>query len=56
MEPVLDEVVLDVRVDLELAFPLACRSLDSVGEDRLSASIREKALPLVREALSPSRK
>jgi Rnl2 family RNA ligase len=56
VDPVLDEVVLDVRVDLELAFPLACRSLDPAGEDRLSASIREKALPLVREALAQSRK
>ncbi len=55
-EPVLDEVVLDVRVDLELAFPLAVRSLDSAGEEHLSARIRERALPLVREALSPSQK
>jgi hypothetical protein len=56
VEPVLDEVVLDVRVDLELAFPLACRSLDPAGEDQLSAHIREKALPLVREALSVPRR
>ncbi|MCP3141940.1 RNA ligase family protein [Pyxidicoccus xibeiensis] len=44
---VLDEVVLDVRVDLELAFPLACRSLDPADEERLSAHIRERAVPLV---------
>ncbi|MDC0711763.1 RNA ligase family protein [Stigmatella sp. ncwal1] len=53
---VLDEVVLDVRVDLELAFPLACRSLAPSGEDRLSVSIRAKALPLVRAALSTPQK
>lgn len=56
VEPVLDEVMLDVRVDLELAFPLAYRSLDAAGEETLSARIREKALPLVREALAPLRK
>lgn len=50
---VLDEVVLDVRVDLELAFPLACRSLDTDGEEHLSARIRERALPLVQAALGP---
>jgi Rnl2 family RNA ligase len=47
---VLDEVVLDVRVDLELAFPLACRLLDSADEERLSGHIRARALPLVQHA------
>ena len=50
---ILDEVILDVRVDLELAFPLASRSLDLAGEDRLSACIREHALPLVQKTLHP---
>ena len=50
---VLDEVVLDVRVDLELAFPLTCRLLDAAGEDHLSARIRQLALPLVQEATRP---
>jgi Rnl2 family RNA ligase len=48
---ILDEVVLDVRVDLELAFPLACRSLDTAEEEHLSAHIRECALPLVQTSL-----
>ncbi|HLL05835.1 MAG TPA: RNA ligase family protein [Myxococcaceae bacterium] len=51
---VLDEVVLDVRVDLELAFPLAYRSLDSVAEEYLSTHIRKFATPLVQAALSLS--
>ncbi|WPB72642.1 RNA ligase family protein [Archangium violaceum] len=57
---VLDELVLDVRVDLELAFPLACRSLDTTADEALSTRIRELAMPLVLTALglstpSPSR-
>ncbi|TSC32291.1 RNA ligase [Corallococcus sp. Z5C101001] len=53
LDTLLDEVVLDVRVDLELAFPLACRSLDAKAEDFLSARIREQALVLIRAALAP---
>jgi Rnl2 family RNA ligase len=53
---VLDEVVLDVRVDLELTFPLACRSLTPSGEEQLSVSIRAKASPLVRAAFSVPQK
>ena len=53
-EHVLDEVVLDVRVDLELAFPLACQSLDSEAEEHLSARIREGALPLIQTTLGSS--
>ncbi|WP_163867205.1 RNA ligase family protein [Myxococcus eversor] len=53
VETLLDEVVLDVRVDLEQAFPLACRSLDATAEDFLSARIRERALVLIRAALAP---
>jgi len=53
VESLLDEVVLDVRVDLEQAFPLACRSLDATAEDFLSARIRERALVLIRAALAP---
>ena len=48
---VLDELVLDVRVDLELAFPLAYRSLDTDAEEYLSNRIRESAVPLVQAAL-----
>lgn len=48
---VLDELVLDVRVDLELAFPLACRSLDPDAEEDLSSRIRELAVPLVHAEL-----
>jgi hypothetical protein len=44
---VLDELVLDVRVDLEMAFPLACRSLDPEAEEALSSRIREFAVPFV---------
>ncbi len=51
---VLDELVLDVRVDLELAFPLACRSLDPTAEEHLSTHIRELAVPLVQTALGLS--
>ncbi len=51
---VLDELVLDVRVDLELAFPLACRSLDPAAEEHLSTRIRELAVPLVQTALGLS--
>ncbi|NMO17890.1 RNA ligase [Pyxidicoccus fallax] len=51
VEPILEEVVLDVRVDLELAFPTAYRSLDLAAEEQLSARIREHALPLVHAAL-----
>ena len=47
---VLDEVVLDVRVDLELAFPLAYRLLDTADEERLSEHIRKCAWPLVQKA------
>lgn len=53
---VLDEVVLDVRVDLEQAFPLACRSLDTAAEEQLSARIRERAGPLVEATLGPAGK
>ncbi|PTL83495.1 RNA ligase family protein [Vitiosangium sp. GDMCC 1.1324] len=53
VEPLLDEVVLDVLMDLELAFPLAYRSLDAEAEDFLSAQIRERALPLIQAALAP---
>ncbi|MCP3099272.1 RNA ligase [Myxococcus sp. K15C18031901] len=53
VEALLDEVVLDVRVDLELAFPLACRSLEGAAEDFLSARIRERASPLIQAALAP---
>ncbi|MBM7113043.1 RNA ligase family protein [Archangium primigenium] len=56
MEPILDEVMLDVRVDLELAFPLAYRSLDASGEEHLSAHIRERALPLILRELRPLEK
>ena len=57
LEPILDEVMLDVRVDLELAFPLAYRSLGTAEEESLSARIRERALPLIQRELtaSPSR-
>jgi Rnl2 family RNA ligase len=48
---VLDEVVLDVRVDLELAFPLAYRALDTSQEEHLSARISACAVPLVQAAL-----
>ena len=51
---VLDELVLDVRVDLELAFPLAYRSLDTDAEEYLSSRIRESAVPFVQAALGPS--
>lgn len=47
----LDEVVLDVRVDLELAFPAACRALTPAEEERLTAWIRERAVPLAHAAL-----
>ncbi|MBN8468121.1 RNA ligase [Corallococcus exiguus] len=50
-EAVLSEVELDVRVDLELAFPTACQSLDPASEERLSAHVRELARPLIREAV-----
>ncbi|WP_236068630.1 RNA ligase family protein [Citreicoccus inhibens] len=52
LEPLLEEVILDVRVDLELAFPAACRALSPVEEEQLSARIREGALPLLRAALA----
>lgn len=48
---VLDEVVLDVRVDLELAFPTAYRALTSAEEERLDAFLRERAAPEVDAAL-----
>lgn len=48
---VLDEVVLDVRVDLELAFPAAYRALTPAEEERLDASLRERAAPEVDAAL-----
>ncbi|RKH68782.1 RNA ligase family protein [Corallococcus llansteffanensis] len=51
-EAVLGEVELDVRVDLELAFPLACQSLDAGSDERLSTHIREQAGPLVQEAFA----
>ncbi|NRD48327.1 RNA ligase family protein [Corallococcus exiguus] len=50
-EAVLSEVELDVRVDLELAFPTACQSLDPASEERLSAHVRELSRPRIREAL-----
>ena len=49
--PVLDEVVLDVHVDLELAFPRAYQSLDTEAGETLSARIRERALPLLHEVI-----
>ncbi|EPX60473.1 RNA editing ligase [Cystobacter fuscus DSM 2262] len=52
----LDEVMLDVRVDLELAFPLAYRSLDTVQEEQLEARIRQCALPLLQEVPSTNRR
>ena len=55
MAPVLDEVVLDVHVDLELAFPLAYRSLDTEAEESLSARIREWALPWIQAEFEPRR-
>ena len=39
---------------LELAFPLACRSLDPTAEEHLSTHIRELAAPLVQTALGLS--
>jgi Rnl2 family RNA ligase len=51
VEQVLDEVVLDVRVDLEMAFPVAYRSLDTAGEEHLSDRIRACALPRVQVEL-----
>lgn len=48
---VVDEVELDVRVDLELAFPLAYRSLDAAAEERLSDCIRKRATPLLQMVL-----
>ncbi|AGC43839.1 hypothetical protein MYSTI_02523 [Myxococcus stipitatus DSM 14675] len=51
LEPLLEEVILDVRVDLELAFPTACGALGLAEEEHLSARIRERALPLLQAAL-----
>ncbi|MCK8498646.1 RNA ligase family protein [Myxococcus fulvus] len=53
VDALLDEVVLDVRVDLELAFPLAYRSLDASAEELLSSRIRERARVLIQAALVP---
>ncbi|MFP2929835.1 RNA ligase family protein [Pyxidicoccus sp. 3LG] len=47
----LDEVVLDVRVDLELAFPAAYRALTGAEEETLDARIRERTVPLLEAAL-----
>ena len=47
LNTLLDEVMLDVRVDLEQAFPLAYRSLDAEAEETLDECIRERALPLL---------
>ncbi|WP_394848410.1 RNA ligase [Pendulispora brunnea] len=49
-EQLLDEVVLDVLVDLEAAFPVAMASLDAAAEDQLRAHILELALELARTA------
>ncbi|NOK19597.1 RNA ligase family protein [Corallococcus carmarthensis] len=51
VEAIVSEVELDVRVDLELAFPTACQSLDPASEERLSARVRELARPLIQQAL-----
>lgn len=51
LEPLLEEITLDVRVDLELAFPSACGALGPEEEERLSARIRESARPLLSAAL-----
>ncbi|AFE05650.1 hypothetical protein COCOR_04128 [Corallococcus coralloides DSM 2259] len=50
-EAVVSEVELDVRVDLELAFPTACQSLDPASEERLAVHVRELARPLIRQAM-----
>jgi Rnl2 family RNA ligase len=54
-EAVMGEVELDVRVDLEQAFPTAYQSLEAANEEQLSSHIRELARPLVRQALGAAR-
>ena len=55
LAPVLDEVVLDVHVDLELAFPWAYRALDTAAEEHLTDRIRQWALPLLQAEFEPRR-
>ena len=44
---IIDEVVLDVLVDLEEAFPAAVRGLAASDEEALTAAIRQRARTLV---------